>query len=381
MIKLGGNNNFCQINDDLSKKNSKNESIVYPIYNSPLKVSSLLSYSICYDHSVCITKEGTVQAVGDNSHHQIWDSLPRQVINGWKEFEIQDVYGRSYSPLSVVCGSNYTLYMARKQEDDKSLYLIISYSDKNNGLPLFLNLNGRVPVAIFGGLTSAAAIDEEGSIIIINENIFKDQNIPLFGSLPECEKAISIACCDKNFYVLSSNGRLFESEKPFGNEYTFIEVPELEKIKIVNISGLSNQCLAVSQFGEVYGKGDSGIIGFGSEGKLIERFTKNKSLKKFIIKEAFAGVRHSLYLTNDGKVLSCGYNDYGALLINGDLSDKCISTPVETVIKENATFCIAGNDVSAVFVGCKAPENCTNKQIREMEIINNSNQSRCCILI
>ena len=59
-------------------------------------------------------------------------------------------------------------------------------------------------------------------------------------------------------------------------------------------------------------------------------------------------------------------------MIDDDLSDKCISTPVETVIKENATFCIAGNDISAVFVGCKAPENCTNKKIQEMEIINNA---------
>ena len=125
-----------QINDDLSKKNSKNESIVYPIYNSPLKVSSLLSYSICYDHSVCITKEGTAQAVGDNHHHhQIWDSLPRQMINGWKDFEIQDVYGSSYSPLSVVCGSNYTLYIARKQEDDKSLLFHIAI--KTTGFRFF----------------------------------------------------------------------------------------------------------------------------------------------------------------------------------------------------------------------------------------------------
>lgn len=380
MLKLAGSNNFCQINDDVSKKNSQNESIIHPNYSSTLKVSSLLSYSICYNHSVCITSDNSIKAVGDNSHHQIWDSLPKQVINEWKEFEIQDVYGNLFTPLSAVCGQNYTLYLARDQQEDKSLQLIFACYDKNKGLPIFLSLEGRKPVSIYGGLTRAAAIDEEGSIIVIDDNVFINQSFtPLFGSLPEGEKAISIACCDESFFALSSNGNVYVSEKPFGNQYSFTKVPELENVKIINISGLSKQILLVSQFGEVYGRGDSGIIGFGKEGETIKKFTKNKELKKFVIKEAYAGSRHSLFLTNNGKVLSCGYDDTGALLIDGELSNKCISSPVETVIKENASFCIAGVGISAVFVGCKAPENCPNRQTQEMEVT--VNQSRCCILI
>ena len=104
-------------------------------------------------------------------------------------------------------------------------------------------------------------------------------------------------------------------------------------------------------------------------------------MKKYVIKAAFAGTEHSLFLTVDGKVLSCGCEDSGALLIEGELKNKIISSPSETIVKENASFCIAGVGISAVFVGCEVPKNCPNKPTQEMNVVVDTSQSRCCILI
>lgn len=393
MLQIAGNNKFCQINEDISKKNSKNEPIIYPSYTSSFSATSLLSYSICFDHAVVISKKGIIQGVGDNSNHQIWDSLPKEVLKKWTQFEIQDIYGKSYNPLSAVCGYDNTLYMAQKQDDD-SVHLFYIRSGKNYGIPLLLNTKNRKPIAIYGGLTTAAAIDSNGSILFINDMVFKDiDNEPQIGSLPNDEIAISLACCDECVFALSLSGLVYKSERN-SNGLIFMEVFELKKFKIINISGISGQCLAVSDEGKVYGQGKANVIGIKSKQETIDQFTVIKELSSYKIKAAYAGTMHSLYQAISGKIISCGNKDTGALLIEGPLNDEYTPTPVETIIKSNAKFCIAGVGVSAVFVNCEIPKNCPNQPTQKVENTldkdagdkegendQNSEKSKCCILI
>lgn len=45
--------------------------------------------------------------------------------------------------------------------------------------------------------------------------------------------------------------------------------------------------------------------------KEVEKFTEIKSLKKYEIVEVFAGYSHSLFKTDNGKIISCGWNYSG----------------------------------------------------------------------
>lgn len=75
---------------------------------------------------------------------------------------------------------------------------------------------------------------------------------------------------------------------------------------------------------------------------------------------------HSLFESQDGKVLSCGTNQHGELLLNSEINDnpelEYVYLPVETTIKDGATFCIAGSRLSVVFIG-DPPQNMTNRRV------------------
>ena len=72
-----------------------------------------------------------------------------------------------------------------------------------------------------------------------------------------------------------------------------------------------------------------------------EKFEKVDTLKKFKIKRAYAGVEHSLFLTNNGDVLACGCNNSGEIPGTDQPSDDDFYSIFDTKIK-NASFCIAG---------------------------------------
>lgn len=73
-------------------------------------------------------------------------------------------------------------------------------------------------------------------------------------------------------------------------------------------------------------------------------------------------IKSSLFLTSTGKILSCGSNSYWQL-VTGQPNTEPVRSPIETMIKEGATFCMAGEDTTAVFIGTNPPPNMPNKTI------------------
>lgn len=147
--------------------------------------------------------------------------------------------------------------------------------------------------------------------------------------------------------------------------FLFEKVDELKGKKFIQISGTSEHCLAVCNDGSVYGFGlnSNGRLGVGLDKMRISKFTKISSLRNYTILSACAGCDHSLFITKEGKVLACGSNYYGQLFIRNDKEKEFVDLPIETSITKDATFCIAGNCLSAVFVGCEPPPNIPNKSI------------------
>ncbi|KAK8850000.1 hypothetical protein M9Y10_018594 [Tritrichomonas musculus] len=61
---------------------------------------------------------------------------------------------------------------------------------------------------------------------------------------------------------------------------------------------------------------DCGQLGLGKGIRYVSSFTEISSLFSHKIRAAYAGGSHSLFETREGKIISCGYNDHGQLLLS-----------------------------------------------------------------
>ena len=178
-----------------------------------------------------------------------------------------------------------------------------------------------------------------------------------------------MVCLENLVIVLSSNGRVFSSNVTGGSSaLSFSAVKELENQKIVFVSGSYQHCFAVNKEGRVFGKGPNtdGKLGLDKETGSVSSFTLISSLERYEIKAAYAGDVHSLFETHEGKILACGRNEKGELLLKSGSSDNVYS-PTETMITGGAKFCIAGHRISAIFIGHSLPINTPNKAINSYE--------------
>lgn len=166
-------------------------------------------------------------------------------------------------------------------------------------------------------------------------------------SLPDGDKAVKVACCCRSIFVLGLSGRLFESEPEKCLEFS--EVEELHGKKIIDVSGIYDHCLALTENGTAFGFGSNehGRIGLGENIKETDVFTEISSINQ--ITSVYAGTNHSLFQISGEKVFACGYNKFGELFTDSPTED--VLTPIEVKLKGKATFCIAGDSKSAIFIG------------------------------
>ena len=358
-----GLNNYHQLRPNSTKKSGRN-SIVCPPCKSNLDISSISSYSIYTDHAVWTTKDGKAYAVGDNTSGIISALLPKTLLP--EPVEVQINNEKDVTFISAACSNDSTLYLISKPDGKKSL----AYVKKYRLLPIFVNMKNP-PVSIYSGYSTLAAIDTEGAIIHIDDLLFKNPTSEVEAFfLPNNEKAVSIACGNNSIVALSANNHVFISK--IAKKLEFNEVYELLKYEVVWISGTYEHFLAVTK--------DQKVLAFGKIFSKQLKTIKKKNYQNFeIIEElgynkitkAYAGLNHSLFQTENGDILACGRNDYGQLLIDASgLNDgKLFMTPIE-----GASFCIAGNKISAVFTGNDLPPNMPNRRI-ELNLMNNDDQN------
>lgn len=392
MLKVAGGNIYGQLCSESNNRSANNFPIVSPPVDSNLKISSLLSYSVYCDHSVWVTKKGKARGIGDNSGGRIHGSLPKEKISKWTEFEIKDKQENQYDIQSAVCGLYYTLYLVKSNNGSDETKLAYVFYNKNGGMPLFLDTGDKLPVALFGGYKISASINNDGSVSVVNKTVFDSHaNSPLITMLPNNERAINVACCDSFIVVLSSTGRTYSASLSSNGEHIseFEEVESLKGIKIVQISGTFDFCLAVTDDERVF-RCETGVNG-------IESFVEISSLKNEKVYAVYGGYNHSLFQTKEGKIIAYGNNEYGQLLNKTGFDIDENASFIETSIVGGATFCIAGYQISCVYIIIEPPSNSPNREILNIRGLStydsdnfntepiandlNKNQSRCCLLI
>lgn len=334
----------------------------------PLDSSSYLCYSVYDRHAVNITNDNSLLGCGDNSPIRISTSFSKTGITQFSEFCIRDSSGNKLDPFSVVCCFNGTVYMFNKS-CGYGRQLVLCDCNINDWKEVFLDTGDQELVALFGGCLHAAAINNKGEVIFINCSSIKNSPSSQLASfsLPDGEKASSVACCDDSIVVLSSKWRVYSSVVKSGSSVlSFSAVSELLGEEIVYVSGTCQHCLCVNKEARVFGRGSNsnGRLGLGKETRSVSSFTAISSLCGYKIRAAYAGGSHSLFETSEGKILSCGRNYYGQILLSSGKGDDVYS-PKETMITEGATFCIAGFNSSVVFFGGEPPPTTPNRLIQQ----------------
>lgn len=355
-MKICGDNSSMQLCQASNNQTTEQKGFICPSITSELDLNSLLCISSYNNATVVINKEQIIQLIGKN-FGQVTQPIK---CTDYKELTEFRLVGKivTYTPISCVCGATYTLYIGKNYKSESTL---IYCSSKIRSGNTELWIGNSYPVALFGGCKNSAAIDIDGGIIFISENISGYIKSKLEPSLlPNGEKAIFVACCNEAIFVLNENGRVYKSSAK--KNLSFHLVDELNDI--VQLSGTCNHCLAVSRDGKVFGWGvnDSGCLGIGNESDKFVKFTLINSLCDYNIANAYAGSSHSLFQTVDGKLLSCGKNKFGQLFLD-DLSNEEVLSPVETTIKSGVSFCIAGENTSFVFIN-GLPPNCPNQKVK-----------------
>lgn len=359
------------LNDSSRFSIFSNERCIYRLQKTHLNVGLLNSYSTYYDQSTWILKNGQAYAVGDNRNGKICHNLSKKVLDKETEIIIKDKNGDPFKFLSAVCGYKYTLYLVMSEASTSSSQLL--YIKKN---PLFLSINSHGSIFLYGGRDTAVAIDSEGGIFIIPQSISDSPAVkiePIF--MPDNEKPVKAAFCEEKILFLSLNGRVFECSLPGKGKQALIEVPELKRMTIVDISGIRGHCLAVCDDGRVFGYGTNSNLrlGFDKRKSKIDSFTVIKSLAPNKIVAAYAGGFHSLFKTSEGKILACGSNKYGELMLNNEGDD--VYPPVEISIKEKVSFCVACNCGSVAFLEGFVPPNMPNMRISDVNKSSSSSKS------
>ena len=358
----------CGHNKDLQlDKNSTNKDYDGdPIIDQPCKFhadpSTFSSFSTDYGQTVWISHDGKAYVTGDNNDGIISGSLPRKVLPEDTEFNLQDDQGQPCKLVSVLCGGTYTLYIASTSTSSTDLRLIYC-SYKRSPNPLFVNTGNRTPLSLYGSESTSGVIDNEGGIIILTDSVFKSpkEQVESF-HLPDSDKPVKLACGDEFVIALGMSGRVYESR--ITTAIKFEVVKELSDLKVVDVSGACDFCFAVLDDGRVFARGNNAFckLGLPEETSSVSKFTFVESLSKYKIVSVFNGSYHSIFKTDESKMIVCGQNDCGQLFLP---RRESVFPPEEIQICKGFTFCVTGSWSSTAFLGLEEPPNFSNKKINQ----------------
>ena len=302
---VSGLNDFSQISFKSNCTNAVNKlPLVCPPLENPLDITQLQSYSTYYTHSIIVKNDGKAYVIGSNGRSCLFSGLPKKMTD-WTQINMNES-----EFVSVACGNCYALCLLKPNSNFKSPHLYCFWNELFEGAPIFIDIGDRVPIGLFGGRKTAAAIDSQGDVIVISPSVFTNaEHKADIISLPNKEKSIYVACLEKMLFILSDHKKVYEYALN-NSEGELKEVLELMNKEIISLSGTWHHVLAVSSKNEVFGRGsnDNGQLCINFKQSYPYLFQLIDSLNGKNIVSAFAGSYHSLFIDSEGKVYSCGQN-------------------------------------------------------------------------
>lgn len=260
-------------------------------------LENLKSVSFGFYNTVCAYSDGTVYMSGRKSYEN-----DRPIGQDFRFNDFTKLENIGVDVINIVSGDNYTVMHIASN-------ILVFYGLFNEGIRISINLDYD-PIFIKGCSDYFATIDCNG-----NAYLYSSKNIEGTGrKIQFSEPIIDFAVLSNWIFVLSIEGILYRSIKDM-NTTVFTKVEELENIRFKQISGYCNHILALAENGDVYSCGHNkyGQLGNNTQHSDFDNFSKVLLNSK--CKQVATGLFHSIFLTEDGKAFSCGFNFSGQLIL------------------------------------------------------------------
>lgn len=356
MLKACGLDNVFQLGEKSNSKSSDEKKIVSKLTPIKIDISRISSLSSYGSQTVAILYDGKAFGAGYNTDGRITRSLPATFLQEFNEFHLENESKTEIKVISAACGLLYTLYLLSPSERTKKVQKRLAYASKQMKCfsPLFLPTGDMNPIALFSGFFYSVAINDDGSIIFVSPmiNDYLHKSSLVLSRLPDDDCAVCVACCYDFIYTVGSSGRVYVSKPENQWKLTFSVVKELEGMVIKAVYGTYLHCFAVDESGRVFGRGKNsfGCLAMGEVDDMFDEFVLISSLSDYKIVEVSAGLNHSLFKTNDGKLLVCGCNKYRQLSLNKELMEEIVPL-TEVELEGEISFFIAGYNTTFICFG------------------------------
>jgi alpha-tubulin suppressor-like RCC1 family protein len=190
--------------------------------------------------------------------------------------------------------------------------------------PIHLRTSGQF-ISCAAGRASTFLLEESGTVLVCGRNfgyisganyLWRMTQIPMF------EKIQKIAAGERFILGVDDQGFLFGSGiSPWG-------VPGPKRFEIENVRDISageNHSLILDSHGFVWGIGSNSKSELGGKQKL-DHLEKLPELEN--VSQIYCGSTMSWVKTADGNVFVCGENQFGQLLLPGDVVESFTENPV-----------------------------------------------------
>ena len=260
----------------------------------------------------------------------------------------------------------------------------VNYWKKNSSNDVYYN-NGNVAIGK-DSATSNISLDVSGKIQLYGEyNDIKlsKSNIDFFNYIDRRLTISSISLGSEHGMLLFENGKVygvgsnFKGQLGLGNNSTgvnsFQQITLLGDLVISGCFSGDDNTFFVTNTGKVYGTGsnDKGHLGIGNNTD-VNTPQLVSDISNLVIDKVSAGYKHSLFLASDGKVYSCGSNDYGELGLGNDIS---FNTPqlISDISNLTITSVSAGSYFSLFLTNDGKVYSCGNNSSGQLGLGNNTN--------
>ena len=316
-----------------------------PFKIAPQKIQTFYNYEIKITeiacgahHSLFLTNDGSVYSCGYNDYGQLGLNSTNDQIAPQK---IQTFYDNEIKITKIACGSSYSLFLT----NDGRVYSCGSNVYGQLGLN---STNDQIAPQLI-----QTFYDNEIKITKIaggaNHSLFltNDESVYSCGYNGNGELGLNYT---KDIIPFKTAPQLIQTYYDYGNAVK-------DKIKITKIACGYYHSLFLTNDDRVYSCGSnySGQLGyytwyqipFKTAPQLIKKFYNNK----IKITKIAGGYFHSLFLTDDGRVYSCGYNAYGQLGLNSKNSKEIIPQLIETYYN-NSNEIKTSDDIKITKIAC-----------------------------
>jgi alpha-tubulin suppressor-like RCC1 family protein len=304
----------------------------------------IISISTGNDYTFILTDTGKIYATGDNSDSQL-GIVDVNIVNIFTQIDITHIEGKI---ISITTGDSYTIILT----DTGNVYVTGNNSSGQLGIVdinivnIFTKIDithieGKIILIVAGHnytfiltdtgkvyATGDNSFGQLGNGSTISINIFTQIDISyIIGRIIEITVGYAhttIMTDDGKIYTAGSNalGQLGLGDITDTNKFIAIDTSQITK-DIVDIIVEDNNTFIIDSDGKLYAVGDNsaGQLGTGgTDNKRTPTLIADPENDLVVITVEAApialGMRHPIYLADDGRVFATGDNSYGALGIN-----------------------------------------------------------------